>query len=279
MLVFGLGPRKYQVKRDWGRLPSHLSLKSISAIEVDQHDNVFVLQRSRPFLLLFTSEGELIDAWDNDYIADGHYLYVTPEDRVIVVDRDFHRLIVFNKEGEVIDVIGERHIPGLPGEPFNHPTDMVMTRNGHYYVTDGYGNSCVHHFDPSWKRLNTWGERGSENGAFSTPHAIATDSYGRLLVTDRENNRIQFFNQDGNYLKEIGNVYHPMDIWIDKEGLIYVTDQTPSINMFSPEGEWIGRCRTFGIYGHGITVDSKGDIYIAEMFPDGITKLVLNHLG
>ena len=43
-----------------------------------------------------------------------------------------------------------------------------------------------------------------------------------------------------------------------------MTDQVPSLHIFGPDDEFAGRCRTFE-FGHGITVDEQGDIYIAEM--------------
>ncbi|WP_156857958.1 hypothetical protein [Oceanobacillus sp. AG] len=273
MHVFRLGPKRYQVNKGWGKLPTSLSYTNISAVTIDHEGKIFVLQRSQPFMLIFNRTGELIDSWTDMDIVDGHYLYTTPDNKVFVVDRDSHRIVFFNHTGEKLDSIGDKRFPGAWRRPFNHPTDIAMTSNGHYYVTDGYGNCCVHHFDSNWQLVNTWGEKGAEAGAFSTPHAIVADSQDHLYITDRENNRIQIFNQQGAFLQEMRNLYHPMDIWFDKEGYIYVTDQTPSLNLFDSKQNLIGRCRTFGIYGHGIAVDENGSIYIAEMFPDSITKL------
>ncbi len=65
-----------------------------------------------------------------------------------------------------------------------------------------------------------------------------------------------------------------MDICQDREGFIYVTDQVPSLHVFNSDDAFIGRCRTLGTFGHGVAVDVHGDIYIAEMLPDGIAKLI-----
>src|SRR5699024_5494911 len=105
-------------------------------------------------------------------------------------------------------------------------------------VSDGYGNAHVHHYNKSEALINTWGGLGTEAGRFITPHAVLVDLKGRVLVTDRENNRVQIFDQSGNYLKELNNVFHPMDICQDKDGFIYVTDQVPSLHVFTPEDEF-----------------------------------------
>lgn len=272
-MIFRLGDRKYKVNREWATVPEHFSLNNVTSIKVNSVGEIVVLQRSQPFVFIFSGEGELIDTWNDDSIIDGHMLYITPYDDIIIVDRDYHRLAFFDRGGKFKGFVGEKDYPGAPGIPFNHPTDVVTTGDGNAFVTDGYGNSCIHHFDQNWNLIRTWGKKGTNKGDFSTPHAIVANESNQLFVTDRENNRVQVFNTGGNFLRTINDLYHPMDICIDTDGLIYVTDQTPSINLFDGEGVFRGRCRTFGVYGHGITVDKHGSIYVAEMIPDGITKL------
>jgi DNA-binding beta-propeller fold protein YncE len=93
-----------------------------------------------------------------------------------------------------------------------------------------------------------------------------------VYVCDRENNRVQVFTVDGDYITEWGDFYHPMRVFMDGHGIFYVTDQIPRITMLNSEGELVTRGRTpFG--GHGMWVDSKGNIYLASN-AEGITKLV-----
>jgi sugar lactone lactonase YvrE len=58
----------------------------------------------------------------------------------------------------------------------------------------------------------------------SEPHTIAMDSRGRLLVGDRENNRIVIFEQDGRYVTEWRQFGRPSGIAIGKDDTIYVAD-------------------------------------------------------
>ena len=119
------------------------------------------------------------------------------------------------------------------------------------------------------------GRPGVGPGEFSTPHAICVDKRERILVVDRENNRVQIFDREGKYLDEWGDFYHPMDIYEDSSGMIYVTDQTPRLSMMSPEGELLGRCRPVLNMPHGISGNDQGDLFLAEMNPTRVTKLVL----
>src|SRR5699024_2677794 len=237
---------------------------------------VYVLQRDAPFMYIFTLEGDYISEWYNKDIVDGHYFKITSEGKVFIVERDKHRIIIQNNQGVIERIIGDYRSPGLQGKPFNHPTDIAIADSGEFFVSDGYGNHCVHHFNSNGTHLKSWGKPGDKKGEFSVPHSILIDKRKRVLVADRENNRVQIFNQNGEYLEEINKVYKPMDIFEDKQGFIYISDQSHSLNKFSGTDAFIGRCRTFGTYGHGISVDKEGNIYIAEQFHDQITKLTIS---
>ena len=169
-------------------------------------------------------------------------------------------------------MLGRRDRPRF-GAPFNHPADAVETPDGEIFVADGYGNSCVHRFAADGTLLETWGRPGRGALEFSTPHAIAVDRAGRLLVGDRENNRVQILDRTGRWLGEIGGLYKPMAVEPTPDGGILVTDQTPRLSLFSRDAELIGRCRTFGTVGHGLALAPDGAIFVAEMGPDMLTRL------
>ena len=59
------------------------------------------------------------------------------------------------------------------------------------------------------------------------PHNLAMDSAGRLFVADRGNNRIQVFDQDGKYLLEWRQFGRPSGLFIDKNDMLYVADNSP----------------------------------------------------
>ena len=116
---------------------------------------------------------------------------------------------------------------------------------------------------------------GKRPGTFTTPHAIWVDRFGKVLVGDRENNRVQVFDRAGAFLAEWGDFYHPMQIWVDDRDLVFVTDQIPRISLLSADGKLIGRCRGAINGAHGISGDAQGNLYLAELPPQEITKLEL----
>ena len=271
-LIVCLGERRYRVERPWGDLPPGLSLWAISQLAVDFRGRVYVHKRDDPPVVVFEPSGAFRAAWGSGRIADAHGICIAPDGRVFLVDRDAHQVLIFSPDGDYLDSLGERHGPRFQ-EPFNHPTAVAVAADGEIYVTDGYGNSVVHRFAADGQLIRTWGRPGTEPGAFSTPHGIWLDQGGRVLVADRENNRVQVFSRDGDYLDQWTDFYHPMDLWEDDRGMVYVSDQIPRLSLIAPDGSLAGRCRPVLNMPHGIGGNGVGDVFIAEMNPARITKL------
>jgi peptidylglycine monooxygenase len=273
-LVVTLGAQRYAVERPWQTLPAGMKLDQPSHVAVDSRGEVYVYQRGDPPVVVLDPSGHYARSWGSGVIRDAHGIFVTTDDRVVLVDRDAHQILVCDRTGRLLMTLGERHRPRHQA-PFNHPTDVAVAANGDFYVTDGYGNSCVHRFSADGELICTWGRPGTGPGEFSTPHAVWVDAWDNVLVADRENNRVQLFTLDGDYLDEWRDFYHPMDIFIDTAGLVYITDQIPRLSVLSPTGELVGRCRPVLIGAHGIWGDANGSLYLAELPPpDRITRLV-----
>jgi DNA-binding beta-propeller fold protein YncE len=268
-----LGDRRYAIHRNWARLRAGERFGFLSDVMVDGDGRVHVAQRGtdRP-VLVFERDGKLAGSWGEGTLAEPHYLNATPDGSILVADRDAHQVLRFSRDGKLLQALGKRHWPSLDA-PFNHPTAAAQASDGEIYVADGYGNSSVHRFSADGSLLKTWGGQGDGPGAFTTPHAVAIDGRGRVLVADRENNRVQVFDRDGHFLESWGDFYHPMQIWIDDRGLVFVTDQIPRISLLSPDGRLIGRCRGAINGAHGLSGDAEGNLYLSELPPQEITKL------
>jgi DNA-binding beta-propeller fold protein YncE len=270
-----LGDRRYAVYRKWARLPPGDGFGFVSDLAVDGDGRVHVAQRGtdRP-ILVFERDGSYAGAWGAGVIAEPHYITYTPDDGgFLVADRDAHQLLRFNGEKRLVQTLGQRHWPSLDA-PFNHPTAGALAPGGDIFVADGYGNARVHRFAADGRLLHSWGRRGRRPGEFSTPHAVAVDRRGRVLVADRENDRVQVFDADGNVLAVWDDVYRPMKIWIDeRRDLVFVSDQVPRITMFTPDGELVGRCRGAINGAHGLAGDAEGNLYLAELPPQEVSKL------
>lgn len=267
-----LGERLYAVERPWGRLPEGKVLGRITQLAVDSAGRVYVFQRAEPPVTVFDAEGAWCGGWGADEILDSHGIAIAPDDRVFLVDRDAHQIRIYSTAGALLGTLGERHSP-RHGAPFNHPTDVAVAADGEIYVADGYGNSHIHRFAADGTWLQTWGGPGDGPGAFSTPHGIWVDRQDRVLVADRENDRVQLFSRDGGWLGEWRDLSRPMDIYEDNRGMILVTDCVPRLSMFAPDGSLAGRCRPTWNSAHGVWGSANGDIFLAETTPNRITRL------
>ncbi len=108
--------------------------------------------------------------------------------------------------------LGKAGVAGNGPDEFNAPSAVLVAPNGDIFVADGHGgntNARIVKFDKNGKFIKTWGKKGIAPGEFDGPHTLAMDSRGRLFVGDRDNNRIQIFDQDGNFLDQWHAVQPP----------------------------------------------------------------------
>lgn len=270
-IIVTLGPRRYRAERPWPA--TEIDFKGISDVAVLSDGRIVVLRRTAPALLVFAAGGTLLEQWDIAQLVSGHYLRPRKDGGLLIADFDGHQILALDAAGRPTWTLGDPAQPNW-GSPFNHPTCAAEDSNGHLYVTDGYGNSCLHHYDSTRVLLATVGIPGHEKAQFSTPHAVIVTRDRRVLVTDRENNRVQIFDIDGGWVDQIDNVYKPMSIAEMPDGNLLITDHVPRLSLFAPDKTLLGRCRTLSTVAHGVAADRNGNIFLAEMAPDTLTRLV-----
>jgi DNA-binding beta-propeller fold protein YncE len=171
--------------------------------------------------------GTHIDFEGNLWVTDGE----GPDGEDPRRDGKGHQVFKFSPEGELIMVLGKAGIAGDGTDVFNQPSDVLVAPNGDIFIGDGHGgrsNSRIIKLSSTGQFIKSWGSRGSAPGQFDTPHALAMDSRGRLFVGDRGNNRVQIFDQEGNYLGQWSGFGRPSGITIDKNDILYVTDSSSS---------------------------------------------------
>src|SRR5438132_5442007 len=166
---------------------------------------------------------------------------------------------------------------------------MVSAANGDLFASDGYGNARVHHFTPMGELRTSWGEPGDKHGAFNIPHSVLVLADDRVLVCDRENNRIQIFDLDGHYLEEWTDLARPDDVCVDDAGTVYVAelgeraalfqfmsppwgqDRPARISVLDLGGKVLTRWgedphgEVQFVAPHGIAVDARGNVYVGEV--------------
>ena len=268
--IIRMGDYRYEHRPDWAKLPPGMEFQAPSAVAVDSQNRVYVFQRGDPPVLVFDRNGNLAAQWPrkNGVPADAHMIYVGPDDGVYLADRDAHQVLKYTPEGELVMSLGARDRAELQ-TPFNHPADMCVApagspQAGDIFVADGYGNSSVHRFSASGDYITSFGNPGRGPGEFLVPHSVRVSVDGRIYVADRENDRVQVFGPEGEFIEEWTDFTHPMAVHIDADGIVYVTDQVPRISILTLDGQLLARGRTFE-HAHHVYTDSAGNVYGADV--------------
>ena len=295
---------RFEVIEGWEQLPAGYVHKDVDGVATDSRDRVYLLTRGDARVIVYERDGTFVTSWgENIFTPRTHGICIGPDDSVWTVDDGDHTVRRFTTDGKQLMVIGTPGVAsdtGYDGKtvqsiqrgapPFNRPTDAAVAPNGDLYVVDGYGNARVHHFTTDGKLIRSWGEPGTGPGQFHLPHAVFVARDGRVLVADRENDRIQFFSPEGEYLDQWTHVQRPTDLYIDRGGLVYVSelwwrvgqssfvhgpikyDLPGRLSVFDLDGNlllrWCSadRCAAGNfIAPHTLCVDSRGDLYVGEV--------------
>ena len=325
----------YQSVSEFLKLPPDLYLGETAGVAVNSQGHVFVFSRGNTTgpaygaaaaqLLEFSADGKFLREIGHNLYAwsFAHSVKIDNADNIWVADKGSDMVIKFNPVGRVVMVFGRKqeasddgtgplkHVkPPLPpiDGMFRQVTDMTWDPAGNTYISDGYINSRVAKVDKNGNWLKSWGEPGDQPGQFNTPHSIAADAQGNIYVADRGNHRIQVFDGDGKFLRQItidvpakpdarpaiGNkptqttgTMSPGDPWTvcitpGPYQVLYTSDAFPGrIYKLTLEGKLLGmfgesgkQLKQFG-WIHQIACPSENELYIAELLNWRVQKLIL----
>ena len=249
-----LGGRRYTVQRNFGLAPSDLPPARISQVAVDSSGGCTSSAVESRRLSSSTNRTELSFAptareTSSTRTASRSTLGIASGSPIATPIRLSSSIV----SGQPILRLGDRHRPQWEA-PFNHPTRAAVAPDGEIFVADGYGNARIHEFSPEGEWRSSFGEIGAGPRQFMTPHSIIVDRDQRLLVCDRENDRVQVFDREGQWLADWRGLCRPMDLCERDDGIILVTDQVPSVTAFAPNGVRIDRCRPSLNGAHGVAL-------------------------
>ncbi|MSO22546.1 MAG: 6-bladed beta-propeller [Acidobacteria bacterium] len=202
------GLLKYRVAIRFGEepdtMPEGWKFGRVSAVTTDSKGDVYVFHRGKKAdaVVVFDSKGIYLRSWGRKFFGNPHGLRCDKDDNIWAVDNGNHQVCKFTREGKLLQTCGIKGQAATDDKTFNRPTDIAFAANGDFFVSDGYGNSRVVKFNKDGKYLLSWGKPGSGPGEFQTVHSVGVDSKDRVYVSDRENNRIQIFTANGEFLKQ-----------------------------------------------------------------------------
>ncbi len=262
----------HKVDPDWPKLPAGWTFQETPGVAVDSREHVYVLHRGEHPIMEFDREGKFVRSWGDGVFLRAHGLKVDPEGNLWVVDDGGHTVMKMDAAGRVRMILGRKGQSGETHENFNRPTDVAFAPNGDFYVSDGYGNSRVVKFSKDGRFLKAWGKKGTAEGEFNTPHAVAVDRQGRVYVGDRENRRLQVFDAEGKFLAQWKHVGSPWGLFLTADQSLYLCDGYANrVLKLSLDGNVLGTTAGPGKlagqldFAHHLAVGPSGSIYVAEI--------------
>jgi peptidylamidoglycolate lyase len=272
----------------------------ISGLAIDQQDRIYVFNRGPKPVMVFNAAGQMIlsgaDQVINGRAIDPNWQHsgtVDWEGNVYVIERDAHRIVKLSPKLDTFLLqLGTTGVKGNDATHLDLPSGIAVLKNGNIIVTDGYGNNRVILFDKTGKLLKQVGkgeggpdDKGMGPSEWHLPHKLAVDAQENLYIIDRENKRVQVFDKDLNYIREIKNDWNPWDIGISRkgtDGFAYIADHLLERvhKMQLSDGKLVATWGSQGLgpgqfdWVHGVVVDSQGAVYAADTYGQRLQKFV-----
>jgi DNA-binding beta-propeller fold protein YncE len=279
----------YRAVEDAFSMPSGLAFASVASVAITPDGNLMVLHRGDQAFLEFDGDGNFIRSFGEGMFGRAHGLRYDDDGNMWVTDGGGQTAMKLNPDGEVLITLGTSGERGLWDEAtgtqlFDEPNDTAISSNGDLFVVQGHtrGEPRVLKFDSEGNFLMMWGSRGDGPGQFSVAHSIVIDADDNLYVADRENQRIQIFDTDGNFIDQWTFGAMVCALYLGDDGFLYITSGFDAqIVKLDMEGNVLGVTGSSGDgpnqYGeaHYLAVGPGQEIYVADVVNRRVEKLLL----
>ena len=309
---------QYEVDPSWPKpLPDRWVLGGLADVCVDAQDHVFILNRQdvfegdlnagslAPSIIEFDPAGNVVNSWGDPELLDPrlHGCHFDKDNNVWIVSAPSGMVQKYSHDGDLLFQIGTKGVfdssdGTVRGRPLNSdaarffmPASIyVDPENGDVYVADGEtrgGNRRIAVMDREGRFLRQWRPEGMES-----VHCMTGARDGLVYVCNRENSRMQVYDQRGSFIRNIEVPWRPYTPPADGvpmqsggSAVSLALSQDPNetrmyvINQNNARIEIIDRQtgRILSSFGggaghlpgqfdqpHGIAVDSEGNVYVTE---------------
>ena len=271
-------------------LPADVPKGAYAAVAFDAQGHLYALNRGPKPLMEFDASGKFIRAFGDGLFVRSHGLRIDREGNLWATDVGGHVVYKLSPQGQVLLTLGTKGQAGAWDESagsrlLNQPNDVAIAANGDVFVAQGHtpgpmGDPRVLKFDKTGKFIKSWGGKGREPGKFEVAHGIGIDARGLLWVADRENQRIQVFDQNGTFVREMKYAGLPCSFAIGTDTVFMANGFAGQVLKMDLQGNVLaatGKPGTgLGEFGeaHFIAVSPKGEIFVADSVNGAMQKFV-----
>jgi DNA-binding beta-propeller fold protein YncE len=270
--------------------PAGTTMGAAASVAFDSKGHLWVLNRGTQPLVEFDATGKFIRAFGEGLFTRTHGLRFDRDGNIWVTDVGAHIVVKMNPEGQTLLTLGTKGEAGAWDEAtgsrhLNQPNDIAFSRSGDVFIVQGHtpgaaGDPRVLKFDKTGRFIKSWGGKGKGPGQFEVAHGIAIDAKGLLWVTDRENQRIQIFDADGKFIKELKYAGLPCALDIGNQYIYMVNGFAGQVLRLDLNGTVLAATgkpgKGVGEFGeaHFIAVSPKGELYVADSVNSAVQKFV-----
>lgn len=224
--VIGSGEHKYQCHHNWGELPPDYAWQTTHNVAIDlegliyiTHDGARGTKANMDTVIVFDPKGKFVRSFGKEWHEGGHGIEIRKEgsdefaylsntrNKLKLVKTDLKGKRVWEKgrpECKEYEPRPDSKDAKKTVEPAYNPTNICFLPDGGFTVGDGYGSYYMFNYDRDGKLLKVFGGNGNTLGKLSTPHGQWVDARNKdkpvLVVCDRANARLQWFDLDGKAL-------------------------------------------------------------------------------
>ena len=250
-VTVGSGDQTYEWHADWAQLPDGFGWGNTHGVCQSEDGTIFVThqaegQPERDVILAFDPDGKFLRSWGREFHGGGHGLDLRAEDGgefLYLTDLSQPCTVKFTLAGEEVRRWGKPTGTDEYGPDARYmATNVAFTPDGGFVIGDGYGSSYLLRYDADGELAKIVGGKGSEPGRLNCPHGLWWDDRpGRtpaLAVADRSNNRLSYFDADGEFLEVVAKGAVPAPCDLDgRDGLAVVPDLNARVSLLDADGE------------------------------------------
>jgi sugar lactone lactonase YvrE len=283
-------PLAYALASSAVALPDGMTMGAVASVAFGPDGHLWVLTRGDTTFFEFAADGTFIRAFGEKLFTRSHGLRVDGEGNLWATDVGGHVVVKLDRTGRVLMTLGTRGEAGEWNEAtgshkLNQPNDVAIAANGDVFVVQGHtpgpsGDARVLKFRADGTFVTSWGGKGAAPGQFQVAHGIAIDAHGLLWVADRENQRVQVFEPDGTFVREIHFKGLPCSLDIGPEHIYMVNGFAGQLVELDLDGHVLaalGKPGTGpGEFGeaHMVAVSAASEIYVADSVNAALLKFV-----